>query len=96
MESLLIFTSREQLTIGEKNHLRNACAVLLALFGAAPATDAAPRCKVTDPTGAPLNRRDSHKHIIGTRASGRRVFAPRDGFDDAGTDSSLQPGIYPS
>ncbi len=63
--------------------LRNACVILLLLVGAAPAM-ASSRCKVTDPTGTPLNIRDIHKNIIGTITNGHIVIVLRDGFDDAG------------
>ena len=42
------------------------------------------RCKVTDPTGTPLNIRDIHKTVIGTIANGRVVHIQRYGHDDAG------------
>ena len=70
--------------ICKMSHLRNASVVLLALLAMAPAMAASSRCKVTDPTGTPLNVRDIHKNIIGTLANGRIVHVLRDGFDDSG------------
>jgi len=42
------------------------------------------RCKVTDPTGTPLNIRDFHKNIIGAIENDRVVIVQRYGEDDAG------------
>jgi hypothetical protein len=70
------------MSISKKNSLRGA-AILALLLGAAPAM-ASDRCKVTDPTGTPLNVRDIHKNITGTIRNGRVVQVLRDGEDDAG------------
>jgi hypothetical protein len=60
----------------------------LAAFAAAIAWGApalaGDRCKVTDPTGTPLNIRDQHKNIIGTIGNGHNVIVQRYGEDDAG------------
>ncbi len=42
------------------------------------------RCKVTDPTGTPLNIRDQKKNIVGTVQNGRDVYVQRYGEDDNG------------
>jgi hypothetical protein len=44
--------------------LKSAVALIIAL--ASPAAFPAERCRVTDPTGTPLNVRDVNMHIIGT------------------------------
>jgi hypothetical protein len=59
-----------------------ALAALAAL--ASPAFAASDRCKVTDPTGTPLNIRNIDKKIIGTIANGKIVFVTEYGEDDAG------------
>lgn len=58
-------------------------AMAAAIAYAAPAL-AGNRCKVTDPTGTPLNVRDGHKNIIGALANGRDVYVQRYGADDNG------------
>ncbi|WP_036281494.1 SH3 domain-containing protein [Methylocystis sp. ATCC 49242] len=58
-----------------------AFAAVLAWGAPALAGD---RCKVTDPTGTPLNIRDIHKNIVGTIENGRIVTVQRYGEDDAG------------
>ncbi len=55
----------------------------LAVAWAAPAL-AGDRCKVTDPTGTPLNIRDQKKAIIGTIENGRLVYVQRYGQDSDG------------
>jgi hypothetical protein len=57
----------------------------LAAFGVAvlPAR-ASDHCKVTDPTGTPLNVRDRALHIVGTIENGRVVIIQRDGEDRNG------------
>lgn len=45
---------------------------------------ASSRCKVTDPTGTPLNVRDQEKNIIGTLRNGVIVHILEEGFDDRG------------
>lgn len=57
--------------------------VLLTLIAAADA-GAAERCRVTDPTGTPLNVRDLNMNIIGTIENGHLVFIKRDGQDRRG------------
>jgi hypothetical protein len=63
--------------------LRNLGVAIVALCLAAPAL-ASDRCKVTDPTGTPLNVRDENKNIVGTIANGRTVRVLRNGSDDNG------------
>lgn len=65
----------------------------LAFLGAAvvfsaPA-HAADRCKVTDPTGTPLNIRDQRKNVIGTIENGRIVMVERYSEDSRG-----RPWVY--
>ncbi|WP_442753747.1 peptide-binding protein [Methylocystis sp. JAN1] len=50
---------------------------------AAPAL-AGDRCKVTDPTGTPLNIRDQKKNVVGTIENGRIVYIQRYGEDSDG------------
>lgn len=59
-----------------------AALAALAVWGA-PAL-AGDRCKVTDPTGTPLNIRDSRKNVVGAIENGRVVTVQRYGQDDAG------------
>jgi hypothetical protein len=66
-----------------KNTLRIGAAIFALLLGAAPAL-AGDRCKVTDPTGTPLNVRDINMKIIGTIRNGRIVQFLRDGSDPNG------------
>ncbi len=73
----------EDATSINKNTLRNGAAILALLLGAAPAM-AGDRCRVTDPTGTPLNVRAMHKSITGTIRNGRVVQVLKDGDDDAG------------
>ena len=54
--------------------------VLFAVIAGAPAFSAE-RCRVTDPTGTPLNVRDVRMGIIGTIENGRVVFIRRYGED---------------
>ncbi|MGJ0509436.1 MAG: peptide-binding protein [Methylocystis sp.] len=60
----------------------------LAALGAAVVVSApahaADRCKVTDPTGTPLNVRDKSKNIVGTIENGRIVMVQRYSEDSAG------------
>ena len=58
-----------------------ACAAAIAWAAPALAGD---RCKVTDPTGTPLNVRDQHKNIIGSLRNGQNVYVQRYGEDDNG------------
>lgn len=58
-------------------------ALAAAIAWAAPAL-AGDRCKVTDPTGTPLNIRDQSERIIGTIENGRLVFVQRYSEDDNG------------
>jgi len=67
----------------KRSGLRNL-AVLAAFVCLAAPAQAAGRCKVTDPTGTPLNVRDENKRIVGTLRNGGIVRVLRDGFDDAG------------
>jgi hypothetical protein len=63
--------------------LRNAVllAASLCLIGT---SSAANRCKVTGPTGTPLNVRDHDKRIVGTLTNGMITQVLRDGSDDSG------------
>jgi hypothetical protein len=54
----------------EKTGMRNVVALSLLPYGAGPALSV-DRCKVIDPTGAPLNIRDAHKNIVGAIRNGR-------------------------
>lgn len=54
-----------------------------AIAWAAPAL-AGDRCKVTDPTGTPLNIRDQKKTIIGAIANGQDVYVQRYSEDSDG------------
>ena len=56
---------------------------LAASLAATPAL-AADRCKVTDPTGAPLNIRDLQMNIIGTIDNGVVIYMQREGKDPTG------------
>lgn len=58
-------------------------ALAAVIAWAAPAL-AGDRCKVTDPTGTPLNIRDQRKNIVGAIENGRVVMVQRYGQDDAG------------
>jgi hypothetical protein len=58
-------------------------ALAAAVALAAPAL-AGDRCKVTDPTGTPLNIRDQKKNVIGAIENGRIVYVQRYGEDNAG------------
>jgi hypothetical protein len=58
-------------------------ALAAAVAWAAPAL-AGDRCKVTDPTGTPLNIRDQKMNIIGTIENGRLVYIQRYGEDANG------------
>lgn len=42
------------------------------------------RCKVTDPTGTPLNIRDRQLNVIGNIENGRLVYVQRYGEDPRG------------
>jgi hypothetical protein len=61
-----------------------------AVAWAAPAL-AGDRCKVTDPTGTPLNIRSQEGGVIGTIENGRVVFVQR-----YGEDSNGKPWAYVS
>lgn len=50
---------------------------------------ASSRCKVTDPTGTPLNIRDGGKNIIGTLRNGTIVNILANGRDDRGKPWAL-------
>ncbi len=67
--------------------------LFIGAFGVAVAfsspAGAADRCKVTDPTGTPLNIRDQQKNIIGTIPNGRIVVVERMGADSAGKPWAL-------
>lgn len=65
----------------------SAVALITAL--AAPAAFAAERCRVTDPTGTPLNVRDVHMNIIGRVGNGRIVLIMRTGEDAHGNPWSF-------
>jgi hypothetical protein len=65
------------------NFRRLAFAVAIAALAATPAL-AAERCRVTDPTGTPLNVRDLNMKIIGTLGNGLLVYIQRDGTDPRG------------
>ncbi|WP_424362324.1 peptide-binding protein [Methylocystis parvus] len=58
-------------------------ALAAAVAWAAPAL-AGDRCKVTDPTGTPLNIRDQKMNIIGAIENGRLVYIQRYGEDANG------------
>ena len=62
--------------------LKSAVALITAL--AAPAAFPAERCRVTDPTGTPLNVRDVNMNIIGTIENGWIVIIKRYGEDARG------------
>ena len=66
--------------------LKSVVALCVAL-AAAPAFPAE-RCRVTDPTGTPLNVRAQNTNIIGTIKNGRIVIIKRYGEDAA---ASLGP-----
>jgi hypothetical protein len=57
--------------------------VLLVVIAGTPAFSAE-RCRVTDPTGTPLNVRDVRMGIIGTIENGRVVIVRRYGEDARG------------
>lgn len=59
-------------------------AALAAFIAYAAPALAGDRCKVTDPTGTPLNIRDQKKNIIGTIENGRIVVIQRYGEDSDG------------
>jgi len=59
------------------------CLLAVAACGFSPAL-ASERCRVTDPTGTPLNVRDVKLHIIGTIENGQIVYIWRDGEDPSG------------
>jgi len=59
-----------------------AAAAAVALF-ATPAL-ASDRCKVTDPTGTPLNVRRADGKVIGALRNGSIVHVLRSGADDRG------------
>jgi hypothetical protein len=60
-----------------------ALAAALTALAAAPAL-ASDRCKVTDPTGTPLNVRDLDMKIVGNLDNGVTVYVQRDGKDPKG------------
>ncbi len=62
--------------------LKSAIALITAL--AASAAFPAERCRVTDPTGTPLNVRDVRMNIIGTIENGWIVIIKRYGEDARG------------
>ena len=64
-------------------YARFALAAYLAVVASAPAL-AYERCRVTDPTGTPLNVRDLNMNITGTLQNGTLVFIQRDGRDARG------------
>ena len=68
--------------------MRRLALAIAAVLLAAPA-GALPRCKVTDPTGTPLNVRASDMQIIGTLENGEIVLIKRDGADRRGKAWSL-------
>ena len=61
---------------------------LIALLASAPAS-ALERCRVTDPTGTPLNVRDAEMYITGTLDNGRIVMIRRNGHDRHGKPWAL-------
>lgn len=68
--------------------------VLLAAATALPAK-AETVCKVTDPTGTPLNVRDSpNGRKINALRNGREVYILEDGFDEKGKPWSRVAGYY--
>ena len=66
-----------------KNISRITLVLILVMFFPIVST-ASGRCKVTDPTGTPLNVRDRDKNIIGTVSNGIVVHILEEGFDDRG------------
>jgi hypothetical protein len=62
--------------------LKSAVTLITAL--AAQAAFPAERCRVTDPTGTPLNVRDVNMNIIGTIENGWIVIIKRYGEDARG------------
>jgi len=65
-----------------------AIAFVLAM-GSSPSAWASQRCKVTDPTGTPLNIRDLQMNIIGTIDNGVVVYLVRTGQDPKGKSWAL-------
>jgi hypothetical protein len=63
--------------------LKSAVALATVLTSAPPAFPVE-RCRVTDPTGTPLNVRDVNMNIIGTIANGWIVIVRRYGEDVRG------------
>ena len=68
--------------------MRNLALALVAILVAAPAS-ALERCRVTDPTGTPLNVRDAQTNITGTLDNGRIVLIARNGHDRHGKPWAL-------
>jgi hypothetical protein len=66
-----------------KNTLCIGAAIFALLLDGAVALTS-DRCKVTDPTGTPLNVRDPNMNIIGTIQNGRTVQFLQDGSDRDG------------
>jgi hypothetical protein len=66
-----------------KNINRTTLVLILMIF-VPTVSMASGRCKVTDPTGTPLNVRDRQKNIIGTLRNGIVVHILEEGFDDRG------------
>ncbi len=69
--------------MNNQNSLGSSVVILALLLCGTPALASGP-CKVTDPTGTPINTRDAQKNITGTTGNGRVVRVLRNGFDDAG------------
>ncbi len=68
--------------------MRRLAIALVVVLAAAPA-GAIPRCKVTDPTGTPLNVRDTDMNIVGTLDNDQIVLIKRDGADRRGKPWAL-------
>ena len=66
-----------------------AVAVAAVVALGAQAAIASDRCKVTDPTGTPLNIRNQQLKIIGTIANGHIVYIQKDGEDPNGKPWAL-------
>jgi len=81
------FGEKDMTVTARKTALHIAAAVAFAAFAAQ--AHAADRCKVTDPTGTPLNIRNIEKKIIGTIANGKIVYVTEYGEDDAGKPWAL-------
>ena len=64
-------------------------AVALSAALAASTAVAADRCRVTDPTGTPLNVRDRDMTIVGKLETGRIVIVKRYGEDARGSPWAL-------